>query len=456
MILEALEKGEIEGAGPYYPQLRTPIRPRPLRGFRDRFYCVGLSPESVEQAARLGATLMTFTQMPWEMYATARSRTTARPSASTSTATRPGRSPATMFCDASAERAEAMAREYMANYFLSIAGHYELMSEHFRETKGYDLYANASDAFRAVGMELALNTYVGIQTWGTPLQILEKLEARKRLLGGFETLVIARYGGMSFEDAERACGCSRARCCRRFTRGERGRGSPPPPAAGIGRGPTSRLGSTTSTASCATGSRSRRAPPASGPSRASPTFRDRDRHDDLLLRAHADQPARPRAHDPEPRPAAARPPARARLPGIHPQSGARDGAARARHRARAAGAAPRGGPRRPARAVRAPHPEPVIGEMIGIPDERIPDFLHWTEAMVELPQGRSQSEAIKDPAASIYQEFARLLDERRRARRDDLMSALIDARLDGARSRRRSCSASASCSWSRATTPPRT
>ena len=205
MILDALEKGEIEGAGPYYPQLRTPIRPRPLRGFRDRFYCVGLSPESVEQAAKLGATLMTFTQMPWEMYASG-------PLANYRKAFREHQHrdapwPLTgdlMFCDASAERAEAMAREYMANYFLSIANHYELMSDHFRETKGYDLYANAATAFRAVGMEPALNTYVGIQTWGTPLQILERLEARKRLLGGFETLVIARYGGMSFEDAEKS------------------------------------------------------------------------------------------------------------------------------------------------------------------------------------------------------------------------------------------------------------
>jgi cytochrome P450 len=77
-------------------------------------------------------------------------------------------------------------------------------------------------------------------------------------------------------------------------------------------------------------------------------------------------------------------------------------------------------------------PSRVIGEMIGIPDERIPDFLHWTEAMVELPSGKTQAEAIANPAASIYAEFARLLDERRRARRDDLMSALIDARLDGA------------------------
>jgi alkanesulfonate monooxygenase SsuD/methylene tetrahydromethanopterin reductase-like flavin-dependent oxidoreductase (luciferase family) len=205
MILEALETGFIEGAGPHYPQVKTPIRPRPLAGFRERFYCVGLSPESVEQAARLGAILMTFTQMPWEMYASG-------PLANYRKAYlehhhREAPWPLTgdlMFCDPSAERAEAMAREYMANYFLSIAQHYELMSEHFRSTKGYDLYANASDAFRAVGMETAMNTYLGIQTWGTPLQILERFEARRRLLGGFETLCIGRYGGMSFDVAEKS------------------------------------------------------------------------------------------------------------------------------------------------------------------------------------------------------------------------------------------------------------
>jgi hypothetical protein len=76
-------------------------------------------------------------------------------------------------------------------------------------------------------------------------------------------------------------------------------------------------------------------------------------------------------------------------------------------------------------------PSQVIGEMIGIPGERIPDFLHWTEAMVELPQDKTQSEAIKNPAASIYAEFATLLEQRRRSRESDLMSALIDARIDG-------------------------
>jgi alkanesulfonate monooxygenase SsuD/methylene tetrahydromethanopterin reductase-like flavin-dependent oxidoreductase (luciferase family) len=203
MILDALETGFIEGSGPYYPQPRTPIRPRPLAGFRERFYCVGLSPESVEQAARLGARLMTFTQQPWEMYASGpladyREHWGKHHGS-------PPPDPLTgdlMFCDASAERAETLAREYMSNYFLTIVQHYELMSEHFKDVKGYDMYASAADMFKAVGLEPAVQTYVGIQTWGTPRQVLEKLEERKRLLGGFETLAIPLYGGMALEDAE--------------------------------------------------------------------------------------------------------------------------------------------------------------------------------------------------------------------------------------------------------------
>jgi cytochrome P450 len=77
-------------------------------------------------------------------------------------------------------------------------------------------------------------------------------------------------------------------------------------------------------------------------------------------------------------------------------------------------------------------PSSVIGEMIGVPPERQEDFLHWTESMVEIPQGvESQAKNVSASAASIYAEFARLLEERQRSRRDDLMSALLDAELGG-------------------------
>jgi cytochrome P450 len=76
-------------------------------------------------------------------------------------------------------------------------------------------------------------------------------------------------------------------------------------------------------------------------------------------------------------------------------------------------------------------PSRAIGDMIGVPPERREAFLHWTEAMIAVPEDTSQSASVLAPAQKIYAEFARLLDERRRTRRDDLMSALLDAEIDG-------------------------
>jgi alkanesulfonate monooxygenase SsuD/methylene tetrahydromethanopterin reductase-like flavin-dependent oxidoreductase (luciferase family) len=203
MIVAAVETGFIEGQGPYYPQPRTEIRPRPLAGFRDRLYAVGMSPDSVVQAAALGARLMTFSQQPWELYAQgalARYR-----DAWKSQHASPPLPPLTgdlFFCDRDPARAEAMAMEHMANYFLTIVHHYELLADRFQRLPGYQMYADASKAFQLVGAEVAAKTYCGVQTWGTPAQILEKLRWRRELLGDFELALIAHYGGMHVDDAE--------------------------------------------------------------------------------------------------------------------------------------------------------------------------------------------------------------------------------------------------------------
>jgi cytochrome P450 len=73
-------------------------------------------------------------------------------------------------------------------------------------------------------------------------------------------------------------------------------------------------------------------------------------------------------------------------------------------------------------------PSRVIGELIGIPPERRPAFLEWTESLIG-----ADAERDVNPFAEIYREFAKLLEERRDERRDDLMSALLDAEIDGQR-----------------------
>ncbi len=203
MIVEALETGFIEGDGPFYPQLRTEIRPRPLSGIKDRLYCVGQSPVSVVEAARLGAKLMIFSQEPWEMFKVGALERYQNAFVDFHGRPAPGfLAGDLMFCDADPARAEALAMEYMSNYFLTIIDHYELMSEHFKDAKGYDHYATASDLFKQVGVDVSAKTYCGVQCWGTPEQILEKLRWRKELLGDFELNCIAYYGGMSVETME--------------------------------------------------------------------------------------------------------------------------------------------------------------------------------------------------------------------------------------------------------------
>jgi cytochrome P450 family 130 len=76
-------------------------------------------------------------------------------------------------------------------------------------------------------------------------------------------------------------------------------------------------------------------------------------------------------------------------------------------------------------------PSRVIGELIGVPPERREAFLAWTEVLVDIDPAAPPSDV--KPFGSIYAEFAKLLEERRSERRDDLMSALLDAEIDGDR-----------------------
>jgi hypothetical protein len=76
-------------------------------------------------------------------------------------------------------------------------------------------------------------------------------------------------------------------------------------------------------------------------------------------------------------------------------------------------------------------PSLVIGEMIGVPEDRREAFLEWTESMVET--GEEGFAQTIQAATNIYAEFSKLLAERRAARRDDLMSALVEAEIDGQR-----------------------
>ena len=204
IIIEALETGVMEADGKHYKQRRTELRPRPYSSFKDRFYAVGMSSDSVPVVARLGAKMMSFAQKPWEemrphfdryreLYAEHQGREAPAPVCVDF-----------LSCDESAEKAEALARRHMANYYITVMEHYEMASDHFREMKGYGDYADNAELLRDSGMQEAADGFVDINTYGTPQQILEKMEARREQLGSFDLTVQVSYGGLTGEQAEKS------------------------------------------------------------------------------------------------------------------------------------------------------------------------------------------------------------------------------------------------------------
>jgi alkanesulfonate monooxygenase SsuD/methylene tetrahydromethanopterin reductase-like flavin-dependent oxidoreductase (luciferase family) len=202
MILSAIETGVIEGDGPMFKQPRTELRPKPSRTFKDRFYGVAMSPESAPIVGELGATMMFFLQFAIENHVPGVDSWRA------AYAQHQGRqAPAPLvidvtFCDKDAGRAEEYARKYVAAYYLSVLEHYEFLEDYHKNTKGYEAYATAAEILKAAGKEKSLEDYVQVQACGTPQQILDKLEKRRKVLGDFEWNVMLSYAGLPFADVE--------------------------------------------------------------------------------------------------------------------------------------------------------------------------------------------------------------------------------------------------------------
>ncbi|XXX77279.1 cytochrome P450 [Sorangium sp. So ce134] len=87
-----------------------------------------------------------------------------------------------------------------------------------------------------------------------------------------------------------------------------------------------------------------------------------------------------------------------------------------------------------------PLPTIVIAEMIGIPAEDRARFMRWSEAIVNLSHtlsGGEEAARVVSEHAAVKEEMraylAGLLDARRRAPADDLLTRLVEAEVDGER-----------------------
>ena len=201
MIFEALETGVIEGNGPFYPQPRTVLRPRPRGSFLGRRYCVAGSPDSLVMAAKLKAKMMSFITRPVpdlmpnftkyrELYE--KENGEVAPSIALNV---------NMYCHEDAELARERHFEYVTRFFMANVEHYEMAGEHFTGLKGHERYAVNAAYFREIGLEKAANDYAAAALYGTPEQILGQIEEIRDVLGDFELSLAPSFGGMPYDMA---------------------------------------------------------------------------------------------------------------------------------------------------------------------------------------------------------------------------------------------------------------
>lgn len=83
-------------------------------------------------------------------------------------------------------------------------------------------------------------------------------------------------------------------------------------------------------------------------------------------------------------------------------------------------------------ALSIPLPVFVIAEMLGVEPARLPEFRRWSDAFVGLLESDPTPE-LMDAAQGLLAYFGGLAEERRRAPKDDMISALVHAEIDGRR-----------------------
>lgn len=203
MILAALETGHMaHTASGHYVQAATEIRPTPQRSFKGRLYAVGMSPDSVIAAGRIGAQVLLFSNRPDEALAeTMHSYRESYRKHHDGTPPRP-RVCDFMYCADTEADAVATGEPAIANYFVSVMNHYELLGDHF--PKGYQDYQAQAAALQAIGKAQACADYVAVQSCGTAEQIVSRLEARHAVLGDYELNVAVRFGGLNIEQCTRS------------------------------------------------------------------------------------------------------------------------------------------------------------------------------------------------------------------------------------------------------------
>jgi alkanesulfonate monooxygenase SsuD/methylene tetrahydromethanopterin reductase-like flavin-dependent oxidoreductase (luciferase family) len=205
MIVDALRTGFMSGPGPFYPHDKTPIRPVAERSFDGRIVSVAKSDESARAAAEIGAGLMFIVQKPIEDHMPMVNIYRERYEQVHGTEAPPPWLIDFSYVHEDADEAERVALEYMQRYYVSVLNHYEYGGSHLATTKGYESYAAGAKQVQDLGVEESARRFVGINNYGTPEQVIEKVRHRREVIGDYVALFGVSFGGLEYDTVYDSC-----------------------------------------------------------------------------------------------------------------------------------------------------------------------------------------------------------------------------------------------------------
>jgi len=200
IIIDGLESGFLEANTKHYKQPRVEIRPRPPASFKGRTVMVGMSPTSVEVAARLGLGCLKFSQGSWTTGVAEVNKYRDSFRKHHNREAPPIIIADLVTCFEDKRKTEEYARKYMAAYYHSVLDHYAMAGDHFKSIPAYANYAVGAAALKAGGVDKALEEYLDSNLPFTPGEMIEKLQARSEIVGNYDLSVNFTFGSMPYED----------------------------------------------------------------------------------------------------------------------------------------------------------------------------------------------------------------------------------------------------------------
>ena len=205
MIVDALETGYMEGDGKFFKQPKVEIHPASPRSFKDRIYCIAVSPGSASAAADLGATLMMFVRQEARHDAPVieewRQRFVSKHGRN------PDRPPIMLdftYCHENKRIAEEVTRKYLTSHFKALEHHYSWAGDQWADIKGYESYAAEASAIQDVGIDAAAEAFIDQAAWGAPTEVVEKILARREIIGDYSVMLSPTWGGIPYDLAQKS------------------------------------------------------------------------------------------------------------------------------------------------------------------------------------------------------------------------------------------------------------